>query len=90
MSRGCDRDSRSPSNAPVRSVNITAQQTAVHIGNIILTLKERYSQEQRRQMKKQNTKSNTLCVNLVPLQRKSYRCARRKLTLKTKKLWVCF
>ena len=76
MSRGCDRDSGSPSNAPIRSVNITAQQTAVHIRNRIPTLKERHSQEQRRQMKKQNNKSNTLCINLAPLQRKSYRCAR--------------
>lgn len=60
MSRGYDGDSGSPSNAPIRSVNITAQQTAVYIGDIILTLKERYSQEERRQMKKQSTKSNTL------------------------------
>lgn len=52
MSRGYDGDSGSPSNAPIRSVNITAQQTAVYIGDIILTLKERYSQEERRQVKK--------------------------------------
>ena len=88
MSRGSDRDSGSHSNAPIRSVTITTRQTAAHTGKRILTPRERHSQEQRRQMKKQNSKSYTLCIKLIPSQRKSYRCARCKLTLKTKKLWV--